>query len=97
MQVRSTPIAPALHASPTTTAAITTPVAWIFHVVVVRRLSLLSCHRSATSKRQYDEKRSEPSMQVHCAEIGSIRLGSLFLTLPTRVLTGQHDILLCRI
>jgi hypothetical protein len=29
-------------------------------------------------------------MQVHCAAIGSIRLGSLFLTLPTRVLTGQQ-------
>jgi len=28
----------------------------------------------------------------HCAAIGSIRLGSLFLTLPTRVLTGQHVI-----
>ena len=31
-------------------------------------------------------------MQVHGAEIGSIRLGSLFLTLPTRVLIGQHVI-----
>jgi len=27
-------------------------------------------------------------MQCHCAAIGSIKLGSLFLTLP-RVLTGQ--------
>jgi len=31
-------------------------------------------------------------MQVHCAAIGSTRLGSLFLTLPTRELTGQHVI-----
>ena len=31
-------------------------------------------------------------MQVHCAEIGSIRLGSLFLTLPTRGLIGQQVI-----
>jgi hypothetical protein len=28
----------------------------------------------------------------HWAAIGSIRLGSLFLTLPTRALTGQHII-----
>jgi hypothetical protein len=34
----------------------------------------------------------EPSAQVHSAEIGSIRLGSLFLTLPTRALTGQQTI-----
>ena len=31
-----------------------------------------------------------PSAQVYCDEIGSIRPGSLFLTLPTRGLTGQH-------
>jgi hypothetical protein len=34
----------------------------------------------------------EPSIKVHPAEIGSIRLESLFFTLPTRVLTGQHVI-----
>src|SRR6516164_7195595 len=33
-----------------------------------------------------------PSAQVYCDEIGSIKLGSLFLTLPTRGLTGQHVI-----
>src|SRR6516164_3730099 len=31
-------------------------------------------------------------MQVHCPKIGSIKLGLLFLTFPTRVLTGQHVI-----
>jgi hypothetical protein len=50
------------------------------------------------SQCQHNEERSEPSVPVHpatrCAypapAIGSIRLGSLFLTLPTRGLTGQH-------
>src|SRR6516162_10595693 len=31
-------------------------------------------------------------MQVHCPKIGSTWLGLLFLTFPTRVLTGQHVI-----
>jgi len=30
------------------------------------------------------------NLSDHAAAIGSIRLGSLFLTLPTRVLTGQE-------
>ena len=41
---------------------------------------------------QQEQKRGEPSMLVHYAEIGSTRLGSLFLTLPTRGPTGQHVI-----
>jgi hypothetical protein len=32
-------------------------------------------------------------MIVDLRQIGGIGLGSLFLTLPTRVLTGQHVIL----
>jgi hypothetical protein len=43
-------------------------------------------------ERQTDEHRGEPSTQVHCAALRSIRLGSLLLTLPTRALTGQHGI-----
>jgi hypothetical protein len=31
-------------------------------------------------------------MQGHCIEIGSTKLGSLFLTLPTHGLIGQHVI-----
>jgi hypothetical protein len=55
------------------------------------RLWLLSrCRISACGQRQYDKNHREPSMQVHCAEIGSIRLGSLFLTLPTQALTDQQ-------
>jgi len=38
------------------------------------------------TKRPYSDV---PSTQVHCTAIGAIRLGLLFLTLPTRVLTGQ--------
>jgi hypothetical protein len=56
----------------------------------IGRLSLPGCHRGASGQRQDDEYRGEPSMRVHCAEILSIRLGSLFLTLPTRALTGQQ-------
>ena len=52
-------------------------------------MSLLGCHLGAPGERQYH---SEPPIQVHCTEIGSIRLGSLFLTLPTRLLTSQHVI-----
>ena len=39
-------------------------------------------------ERHQDEHHHEPYMAAHCAEIGSSRLGSLFLTLPTRGLTG---------
>jgi len=42
--------------------------------------------------RVNDEKRGQPSYWVRYAEISSIRVGSLFLTLPTRALTGQHVI-----
>jgi hypothetical protein len=38
------------------------------------------------------EERGWPSLRVHCTEVGSIGLASLFLTLPTRALTGQHVI-----
>ena len=55
-------------------------------------LLLLGCHLRTTGNRQYDEERGQSSMQAHRTDIGSIRLGSLFLTLPTRVLTGQHVI-----
>jgi hypothetical protein len=41
---------------------------------------------------QQDEERGEPFMQVHCTKTVSIRLGSLFLTLPTRGLTEQNFI-----
>ena len=51
--------------------------------------SLLRGHLDASGKRQYDQKSAEPSMQLHCTET---RLGSLFLTLPTRGLTGQYVI-----
>jgi hypothetical protein len=56
----------------------------------------------ARSQRQHNEQRGEPSAPVHrflwtthppclpVPAIGSIRLGSLFLALPTRGLTGQH-------
>ena len=33
---------------------------------------------------------SRPHHICHWAAIGSIKFGSLFLTLPTRGLTGQH-------
>jgi hypothetical protein len=68
------------------------PVAWIFRVVVVRRPSLLRRHLDASGERQQDEHGGEPTIQVNHASIGSLRLGSLFLTLPTRVLTGQQTI-----
>jgi hypothetical protein len=78
----------------TATAAITTPVARIFPGVARRvrsvgRLSLARRHLGASSESQQDDQQSEPSMQVHCAEIGSIRLGSLFLTLPARAPTNE--------
>ena len=80
-----------LHAA-TISTTITTPVARIVRVVVVRRPSLLRRHLDASGERQQDEHRGEPPMQVHSAATGSIRLGSLFFTLPTRALTGQHVI-----
>jgi PAS domain-containing protein len=55
----------------------------------VGRASLLGSHRGPSGERQNDEERDEQRMHVHYAAIGSIRLGSLFLTLPTRGLTGQ--------
>src|SRR6516162_11834173 len=41
--------------------------------------------------KAYNRSR-RPAPVAHCSRIGSIRLGSLFLTLPTRVLTGQQII-----
>src|SRR5580704_5929681 len=70
-----------------------------------RRLSLSGYHLGASAERQ-NEQRGEPSTQVHypsspradrpraypAPASGSIRLGSVFLTLPTRALTGQQII-----
>ena len=67
----------------TAAAAITTPVARIFLIVVVRRPSLLRRHLDASGERQHDEHGGETPILLHCAMIGPIRLGSLFLTLPT--------------
>jgi hypothetical protein len=76
-------------------------------LVRIRRVPRLSlpCHLGARTERQHDEKRGEQSAPVQrflraarhqrgyfARANGSIRLGSLFLTLPTRVLTGQHVI-----
>ena len=85
-----------LHSGATvSSAAFTASVARILPVGVRRvrsvwRLSLARRHLGASGDCQHDEHRGEPSQQVHCTEIGEIRLGSLFLTLPTRVLTGQQ-------
>ena len=62
------------------TAAHIRPV--VMRIGLDRHLSLVGCHRGASGKRQYGQKRGEPSRQVHCAEIGSIRFGSLFFTSP---------------
>jgi hypothetical protein len=88
---------PPLHASAAPTAAITTPVAWVVPVVGrrrlgVRRLSWLRRHLDASGERQHDEHGGKPTMHVRYGAIGSIRLGSLFSTLPTRGLTGQATI-----
>ena len=82
-----------LHAA--TAPAITAPVVRIPIVVRigrVRRLSLGHRPLSASAERQYDQCQPEWSKQLHFTPIGSIKLGSLFLTLPTRGLTGQHVI-----
>ena len=64
-----------------------------FVITRIGRVTRLSrCHRGASGERQDDQNSSERSEQLHQTEIGSIRLGSLFLTLPTRVLTGQQVI-----
>jgi len=54
------------------------------------RLPLAGGHLDASGERQNDEERDEQRMRVHSAAIGSIRLGLLFLTLPTCGLTGQY-------
>jgi hypothetical protein len=46
------------------------------------------------SDRQDNEYRGKTSRRVDYAATGSIGLGSLFLTLPTRGLTGQASIAL---
>lgn len=56
------------------------------------RLSLPGFRRGTSGEREDDENPGEPSTQFHCAEVLSIRPGSLFLTLPTRALTGQQTI-----
>src|SRR6516164_3182238 len=57
-----------------------------------RRLHLVRRHGGTPGEGQQDEERGEPFMQVHCTKTVSIRLGSLFLTLPTRGLTEQNFI-----
>src|SRR6516162_3650683 len=57
-----------------------------------RRLHLVRRHGGTPREGQQDEERGEPFMQVHCTKTVSIRLGSLFLTLPTRGLTEQNFI-----
>lgn len=57
-----------------------------------RRLHLVRRHGGTPGEGQQDEERREPFMQVHCTKTVSIRLGSLFLTLPTRGLTGEQVI-----
>jgi len=87
-----------LHAGATvSSAAFTASVARILPVGVrrvrsVRRLSLARRHLGASSDCQHDGHRGEPSTQIHGTGRGSIRLGSLFLTLPIRGLTGRHVI-----
>ena len=58
----------------------------------VRRLSLGHRPLSASADRPYDQCQREWSKQLHFMLIGSISLGSLFFTLPTRMLTGQQVI-----
>jgi hypothetical protein len=48
-------------------------------------------HDLARPSRRYDERR-EVQVIHQAIATGSIKLGSLFLTLPTRLLTGQHVI-----
>jgi hypothetical protein len=47
----------------------------------VGRWFLPRCHLGAFGKRQGHQESGELLMQVHCAEIGLIRLGSLFFAL----------------
>jgi hypothetical protein len=81
------------------TASVTAPV--VRRVGRVWDLALLG----ARSPRQHNEERCEPSVPVHrflrarpisssipLPTMGSIRLASLFLTLPTRGLTGHATI-----
>ena len=53
-----------------------------------RRLSMRSRDLRASTQCEDEEHSHEPHMPVHCATTGSIRLGSLFLTLAARGLTG---------
>jgi hypothetical protein len=43
--------------------------------------------------REAHNKSRQPASLTNCSRIGSIKIASLFLTLPTRALTGQHVIL----
>jgi len=83
-------------AEPQDTGEVRLP-SWLHHIaapvrpVVMRigwdwSLLLPRCHLRTSGKRQDDEHHREPPIQVHWAAIGSIRLGSLFLMLPTHVL-----------
>jgi hypothetical protein len=69
-------------------AAVRTSVARIFPVGRRR----WRVRRSTTGEQEHDGYRCEPPIQAHRSAIGSIRLGSSFLTLPTRVLTGKRII-----
>ena len=57
-----------------------------------RRLSLPSRDLRASTQREDEQHSREPHMPVHCATTGSIRLGSLFLTLAASGLTGPQVI-----
>jgi hypothetical protein len=70
-------------------ATVTAPVAHI-----LRRVWGLT-FSGARSKCQHNEERGEPLCQFIAYSgpaIGSLRLGSLFRTFPTRALPGQHVI-----
>jgi hypothetical protein len=77
-------------------AAITAPVMHISVAVQqigsVRRLSLALWPLDAADKGQHQGHRGRTVYAGSLTAIGSIRLGSLFLTFPTRALTGQHVI-----
>jgi hypothetical protein len=52
----------------------------------------LRLYLGPTSVPDYRRTRRSPASRLHSAAIRSIRFGSLFLTLPTRGLTGQQVI-----
>jgi hypothetical protein len=92
-----------LHAKATASpATVTAPVVQVLRRVG-RVLGLRLVPLGARSQRQHNEERGEPSVPVHRffwatrsavpnprQRKASIRLASLFLTLPTRRLTGSY-------